>query len=563
MKSKTERERPTNAIFVDGSSKHSTPLAIHPEAIGVSYPTRVIRDRESYKLREVVTADVAEIANGVAVISVDGPLEHKGGGGWWSFWQNYEDLACDFNLVVNDPAIKAVVLKFDSPGGECAGLNETVAIMQGMKADAGKPVIAYVDEACYSAAYALAMVADEIYLPESGGVGSIGVITAMCDVTKLNEKQGVRVEVIASGSKKTDGHPAVALTEGAIKRTRRTVDKLAASFFDLVSAGRGLSTEVIRGFEAGTFTGQDAVDAGLADGVMSLHDCLTFTTNEFSSFNSPTEQSEEKDPDTMPGKIAAAKALNDAEKALASANATLVGAKTDADRALAAARVLAAEDVVAKVKKTKTVTTDTHEEEVDDGEEEAKDPPPSDDDDDGDEEEDDDDDGDGKAAASASASIGEHTTKGLLALARRITGKKSIDEVMGALHATWQSSKKTKTLAAEVASLKADAERSKVSALIERGMKAGKLAPTQRAWAKTQTPASLKAYLDAAPKMVHTVDDENTEARVEGLGAATAGVVTAEMARIWRKLGHAEKDFPALLAKMNGTATPSTTNGAS
>jgi len=254
----------------------------------------------------------------------------------------------------------------------------------------------------------------------------------------------------------------------------------------------------------------------------------------------------EKDPEAMSGKIAAAKAASDANKALIAANAAMTVAKTDGERALAAARVLAAEEIAAKVKKTKTVTTDTHEEEVDDGEEEAADLPPSDDED---EDEDEDEDmGDDKAAASAS--VGAHTRAGLLALTRRMTGKASIEEVMGALHATWQSSKKTKGLAAEVAALRADAERSKVSALVASGVKAGKIAPSQRAWARAQTPAALKAYLDAAPKMVHTTDEEHAEAAIEG---AQHGSVTAATAKIWTKMGFAEKDFPALLAKMNGT----------
>lgn len=544
--------RPASAVFADGSSKRSAPLAIHPEAIGVSYPTREIRDRKTYELREMVASDVCEVVRGVAVLSIDGPLEHKSASEWWSYWQTYEDLARDFDLIMKDGSITAVVLKFDSPGGECAGLNETVALMKEMKAKAGKPVVAYVDEACYSAAYALAMVADEIYLPESGGVGSIGVITALCDVTKMNEKQGVRVEVITSGAKKTDGHPAVAMTDGAIKRTQRTVDKLAASFFELVSEGRALDVAAIEGFQAGTFMGQDAVNVGLADGVMSLQDCLTFTRNAFSSSNSPTDRSGEKELD-MPGqKVANVKALSDANKALTSAQATMTAAKTDSDRALAAARILAAEELVAKVKKTKTVTTDTHEEEVDDGEEEAVETAGDDepDDDDKGDDEGDDDDKDAKAGRSGDK---------LLALARRITGKTSVDEVMGALRATWENSKKTRSLAAEVAALKADAERGKVSALVAQGMKAGKIAPSQRAWAKAQSPAALKAYLDAAPRMVHTEEDEHTESRVEGAGP---GSITAEMAKIWRKQGFAEKDFPDLLAKMNGAAKHNT-NGVS
>ncbi len=515
-----KRLRPSEAIFADGRKARS--LALHPDAVNVSYPT-------------IEAECVADIVDGVAVLCVDGPLEHR-----MTWWSNYEALAIQFKALCDDSSVRAIVMKFDSPGGECAGLNETVALMQAMKSKSGKSVTGYVDEACYSAAYALAMVCDEIFLPESGGVGSIGVITAMADITERDKKDGIRVEVIASGSKKTDGHPHVALTDGAIKRTRKSVDKLASAFFDIVSAGRGLPVETIAGFQAGIFMGQDAVDCGLADGVMSLQECLQLAGNLFSSNNQSASKAEKESP--MNGPIAAAKALKDAEKALAAA-------KTDADRALAAARVLVAEANMAKVKKTKTVTTDTHEEETDDGEP---------DEDDGEEEESASEDGDEEEAAAASLPLTKTgKAASVLDLARKITGKKAIDEVCGALQGMADSYKKTSKLAAEVAQLKADAEAGKVSALIVSGLRAGKLAPSQKAWAKTQSPASLKAYLDAAPKMVHTDDDEHTEARVNGAGP---GAVTAEMAKIWRKQGFTEAQFPALLEKLNASKT---TNGAS
>lgn len=554
-----KQPRPSEAIFADGR-KRSRPLALHPDAIGVAYPTRKAYDYETHKVRDVVASDVAEIVKGVAVLCIDGPLEHKSDGGWWCFWQTYEALARDFKLVIEDESVSAVVLKFDSPGGEVAGLNETVAILQAMKAKSGKPVVGYVDESCYSAAYALAMVCDEIFLPESAGVGSIGVITAMADVTAADKKAGYRIEVIASGSKKTDGHPHVALTPDAIKRTRKQVNKLAGSFFELVSAGRGLTTEAIAGFQAGTFSGQDAVDVGLADGVLSLEECLTLMTEQFSqvSNSSLSDGITEKPP--MSGQIAAAKALNDA-------NAAMSAAKTDADRALCAARVVSAEAELAKVKKTKTVTTDTHEEEVDDGEEESE-AGSSDDSDDDDESSEGGEsaveDEEKKSMRGDHAQTGLYTKDRLLRLARQIvgsptsgSGKKSIEEVMGALHAMWQSHKGHSKLAAEVKKLKADAEHAKVTALVASGLKSGKLAPSQKEWARTQSPAGLKAYLDAAPKMVHTSEDEHTESRIAGVGVSG---VSAEMAKIWLKQGFTEKDFPKLLEKLNGV---SKSNGAS
>lgn len=465
----TTKTRPSEAIFADG--RNARPLALHPEAIGVTYPTRMVRDRSTYELRAMVTSDVADVTGHIAVLSIDGPLEHKSAGEWYCYWQTYEDLARDFKLVIEDPEIDAVVLKFDSPGGDVAGLNETVAILKGLKAASGKPVIGYVDESCYSAAYALAMVCDEIYLPESGGVGSIGVITAMADVTKMNEKMGVRVEVIASGSKKTDGHPCVPLTEEAIARTRAVVDTLADSFFALVAEGRGMSAKKVASFEAGTFLGQAAVDAGLADGVMSLADCLTFTPNAFSSSNGPTNRSADKEPETMTAKIAAAKAAEDAKKIAAAAAAP-----------------------AGKVTKTKTVTTDTHEEEVDDGQPEEAEMPEDEPGDDGE------DDGE-EDAEKASAS------REVFALAQEITGKKKASHVAAALRGMAAQTAHAKTLQARVDKLEADARATKMGALVAAGMKAGKLAPAQRAWAMTQTPDSLKAFLDAAPSMVRTVDD--------------------------------------------------------
>jgi capsid assembly protease len=518
--------RPSDAVFADGRTR-ARPLALLPSAIGVTHGT--------YDSTE----DVATIDSGVGILCIEGPLEHKPG-----WFLDYESIVVAFRTLCVNPSVQTIVLKFDSPGGECAGLNETVAILQALKTQHRKHVVGYVDESCYSAAYALAMSCDEIFMPLSAGVGSIGVITAMADVTAADKAAGYRIEVIASGEKKTDGHPHVALTDAAIKRTRKTVDKLAASFFEIVSKGRGLSVKTIEGLQAGTYSGQEAVDIGLADGILSLESLLQYAKESVNTHTKPARAATKgKNPMGL-GIIAAARAL-------ASANKELEVAKSDGARALAAARVLAAEGVLAKVKKTKTVTTDTHEEEVDDGEEEAS----EEEEDDGEEDssdggEDAEEESDGKKA---SATTGLHTPDRLLRLCRQITGKSSIEEVMGALHATWQGSKKSRSLAAEVAQLKADAEKSKVADLIRTGSKAGKLAPSQFGWAKTQTPASLKAYLDAAPKMVRTEGEESTEAAVNTRGT---GAVTAEMAKIWRKQGFAEADFPALLAKLD------TNNGA-
>lgn len=555
MPPRTKTQRNDREVFADGTNPDRL-LALHPAAIGVAF-------------RQRPAADVARVVNGVAVLCVDGPLEHKCRS-WWGFWQNYERLVECFRSALLDPEVKAVMLKFDSPGGEVSGLTETVRIMQRAKEESGKRVIGYVDEDCFSAAYALGMVCDEIYLPESGGVGSIGVISAMVDVTAMDRKDGIRVEVIASGTKKADGHPHVPISEGALKRAQRRVDTLAEQFFALVSETRGIEVDDIAAMEAGVFFGHDAVDVGLADGVMTLDECLTLAANVFGSTENPTDRSvgeKETNPMTV---LAATRALNEA-------NAKLAAAKSDKDRAVAAARVVDAEDALAtakaeaksngedapaaKVKKMKTVVKDTHEEIVDDGEDEDDDEDDEDDEDDDDDasyDSDDDDaesnDTEDKAAdrmprpRAVRASAFDATPGGLLAFVRRMTGQKSIDAVMGALQAMADNHAKASTLSQKVAALESSARKSALATLIEKGMRAGKLTPGQRKWALTQTVASLKAYLATAPKMAHTEEDEHTEASADG---NELGTVTAEMARIWRKQGHAESEFPRLLAAFN------------
>ncbi len=520
-------------VFAEPSDK-ARPVALLPSAIGAAYPERA-------------AADICEVIGGVAIVDVSGPLSHKGGG-WWSWFLSYEELARRFHFALAESDVSSVILKFDSPGGDVAGLNETVAIMQRMKRQSRKPVYAYVDESCYSAAYALAMVADEIYLPPSAGLGSIGVITALADQTAADKKMGLRVEVIASGTKKADGHPHVALTDDVIKRTKRRVDKLASQFFELVSAGRKLPIETIKSFQAGVFLGSKAVDVGLADGVMSLSDLLTTATDMVvSTKSSPTDRSVGKERSYMSRVIAALKALTDANKALAAA-------KTDSERALCAARVV---DLEAKYKHEKKTTTETEESDDEDSEE-ADDDAGSDSGSDA-AEDDDDDEGDSSVSSTDASSTGAeesnddaktglYTKDRLLRQVRQMTGRRSIEECMGALNALHVATKRNAKLSAKVTHLENRALNEERNALIARGLRDGRIAPSQRAWAREQSPKLLRAYLAATPKMVHTSSEEHTEARVNVTGH---GAVTAEMAKIWRKQGFAEADFPKLLEKMN------------
>jgi ClpP class serine protease len=174
----------------------------------------------------------------------------------------------------------AVLLCIDSPGGVVAGLNECVASLQKMKAQYKIPLYVYVNEMAASAAYAIACAADEIYCPPSAIVGSIGVISTMVSQARKNEKDGYDVRLLTSGARKADGHLHAPISDAALKVEMQRVNKLALAFFKIASKARGVSVDTIQSYEAGIFLGPEAVQRGLADGVLSYEDFLLGASQE-------------------------------------------------------------------------------------------------------------------------------------------------------------------------------------------------------------------------------------------------------------------------------------------
>lgn len=200
----------------------------------------------------------------VGVVDVGGPLSQRA----WFFGDGYDAIEARFEAAMADPDLDSVVLRIDSPGGEVAGLEEAVARMQGKKT---KPVVAYVDEFAASAAYWIAAaVADEIVVPPSGEVGSIGVIAAWLDMSEALEGQGVKVHVHRSPDGKAPGMPMAPVEDVANERMAEGVAQAADRFVAAMSKARGLDKKTIRGFDAATFGGKKAVEVGLADRVGSL-----------------------------------------------------------------------------------------------------------------------------------------------------------------------------------------------------------------------------------------------------------------------------------------------------
>jgi ClpP class serine protease len=208
------------------------------------------------------------MVDGIAVIEICGVLVHRGAWiGESSGQTSYEGIAAQLAAAVSDSAVRGIALEFDSFGGEVAGVFDLADAIQAARAM--KPVWAFVAEHAFSAGYALASQADQIILPRTGAVGSIGVVVMHADLSGQLSDAGVTVTLIHSGAHKVDGNPYAPLPVPVRARIQGEIDSIRTLFAETVAAGRGrrLTAEAALATEAECYRGADAVAAGLADEV--------------------------------------------------------------------------------------------------------------------------------------------------------------------------------------------------------------------------------------------------------------------------------------------------------
>lgn len=211
---------------------------------------------------------------GVAIIPVLGSLVNRGAWiGASSGLTSYEGLNFALNAAASDPRTRSVLLDMDSPGGEAVGCFEAAAAVRQLAAR--KPVTAVVNGMAASAAYAIASAATRIVTTSSGISGSIGVVMLHADYSGALAKAGVKPTLIFAGAHKVDGNPYEALPESVRESLQAEIETFYSAFVSCVAAGRrNLSAEAIRGTEARTFIGANAVAAGLADQVGTFETAL-------------------------------------------------------------------------------------------------------------------------------------------------------------------------------------------------------------------------------------------------------------------------------------------------
>ncbi len=189
------------------------------------------------QLHEVVVEDNRSSAK-IAIVDIDGVI--YGGYVGAGDGSPVELAAAQLQRAREDPRVKAVILRINSPGGEVLAADEIARAVSEFQAKSGKPVIVSMEGLAASGGYYVAAPCRWIVANELSLTGSIGVIMHGYNYRGLLDKVGVRPMVYKSGRFKDmlSGDKAVVSPEEDAM-IQKLIDETFGRFKAVIADGRG------------------------------------------------------------------------------------------------------------------------------------------------------------------------------------------------------------------------------------------------------------------------------------------------------------------------------------
>lgn len=176
----------------------------------------------------------------------------------------------EIRKAAGDPTIDGIMLAIDSPGGTVSGTADLAAEVKA--AAAQKPVFAFADDLCASAAYWIASQADQIFTNANTAlVGSIGTLAVVYDMSGAAAEAGIKTLVFGTGPLKGAGTPGAEVSDEQQAYFRGLVEDAQVSFDAAVRKGRGMTDNQLEKVKTGgVFSAIEAQGLKLIDGIQSF-----------------------------------------------------------------------------------------------------------------------------------------------------------------------------------------------------------------------------------------------------------------------------------------------------
>ena len=212
----------------------------------------------------------------VALVRASGPIHlgYSTSVPWSGPNVGCDTLGATLRAAGRDPAVKAVVLRVDSPGGSYVAsdaIRREILALRG----SGRPVIASMATVAASGGYYIAMPCDVVVASPTTLTGSIGVLAGKQVVKEALGRVGVRIDSEAVGAHAEMFSSQQHFTEEEWARLEVWLDEVYDDFTSKAAADRGMPVERLRDVARGrVWTGADARSHDLVDQLGGLEEAV-------------------------------------------------------------------------------------------------------------------------------------------------------------------------------------------------------------------------------------------------------------------------------------------------
>lgn len=221
--------------------------------------------------------------NKIAVVELDGVIQDistsslLNSGGY-----NHERFLKKLEHVGEDMTVDGIILRVNTPGGGVVESDEIHDKIVEIQEEHDKPVYVSMGNTAASGGYYISAPADKIVAHPATLTGSIGVIMQSFNFADLAEDIGVDFNTIKSGEFKDIMSQSRDMTDEEHEILQTMVDDMYADFVQVIVDGRDMSESEVREVGDGrVYTGKQAVDNGLVDGLGSLEDTAAMMREDF------------------------------------------------------------------------------------------------------------------------------------------------------------------------------------------------------------------------------------------------------------------------------------------
>jgi protease IV len=167
-------------------------------------------------------------------------------------------------LITEDPTIKGVILRVDSPGGDAIASDEILREVRELSRK--KPLVISMSDVAASGGYYISMTGDPVVAYPGTLTGSIGVVYGKINLTGLYDKLGISKEILKRGRFADIDSESQPLTPEGRKKLQEGIESIYAGFLKRVSEGRRLPVEQVdRVAQGRVWLGEQALGIKLVD----------------------------------------------------------------------------------------------------------------------------------------------------------------------------------------------------------------------------------------------------------------------------------------------------------